>query len=61
MQLWELHVKAIVFFGKSKDRPFTLYTDTFWYFAASYEKMRIQIVNFLFFSLKPQSFQCSKC
>ena len=52
MQVQESQVKAVVFFGKSKNRPFIIYTDTFWYFTASYEKIRIKIINFLFFSVK---------
>ena len=44
--------KAVVFLGKSKNRPFIIYTDTFWYFTASYEKMIIKIVIFSFFSAK---------
>ena len=48
-------VKPVVFFGKSKDRPFIIHTDTFWYFIASYEKMRIKNHQFfIFFSKTPK-------
>ena len=35
--------------------------DNFWYFTASYEKMRIRIVSFSIFLVKTRNIQCSKC
>ena len=61
IQPYESEVKAVLFFGKLKGWHFILYKDTFWYCIASYEKINIKIVNFLFFSAKTQTFQCSKC